>query len=230
MKGLALPALCLWVVSVFVLHSVPCVAADAVTLPKPSFTGKLPVEKAMLQKKSVREFGNKPLSLAEVSQILWAANGNLPVDAVSSATTKVIPSAGGLYPLEVFVVSGKDTVTGLAEGIYQYNPSANTLQTLGSGDSRAVVASACLSQLWMARAPIMVVIGGVFARTTAKYADQGIRYVFMEAGNSNQNIYLEAQSLGLKVATVGAFQSEQVAAAAKLPSGVTPLLVMPVGK
>jgi SagB-type dehydrogenase family enzyme len=230
MKALALPALCFWVVSFCALPSPPCSAADAVKLPKPSFTGKLPVEKAMLQKKSVREFANKPLTLAEVSQILWAANGNLAVDAVSSATTKVIPSAGGLYPLEVFVVSGKEAVTGLAEGVYQYNPSANTLQTLGGGDNRAVVASACLSQLWMARAPIMVVIGGVFGRTTAKYGDQGVRYVFMEAGNSNQNIYLQAESLGLKVATVGAFESGQVASAAKLPSGVTPLLVMPVGK
>ncbi len=230
MKGLALPALCLCVVSFCAVPSLPCSAADAVTLPKPSFTGKLPVEKAMLQKKSVREFANKPLSLAEVSQILWAANGNLAVDAVSSATTKVIPSAGGLYPLEVFVVAGKGTVTGLSEGVYQYNPSANTLQTLGQGDNRAVLASACLSQLWMARAPIIVIIGGVFARTTAKYGDQGIRYVFMEAGNSNRNIYLQAESLGLKVATVGAFQSAQVSAAAKLPTGVTPLLVMPVGK
>lgn len=230
MKRLALLVSCLWIVSFYAIASSPCAAADAVKLPATSFTGTLPVEKAMRQKKSVREFGSKPLSLAEVSQILWAANGNLAVDAVSSATTKVIPSAGGLYPLEVFVVCGKDSVTGLAPGVYQYNPAANTLQGLGEGDNRVTVASACLSQMWMARAPVMVIIGAVMGRTTVKYGDQGIRYVFMEAGNSNQNIYLEAESLGLKVATVGAFQSGQVAAAAKLPTGVTPLLVMPVGK
>jgi SagB-type dehydrogenase family enzyme len=230
MKGLAFPAMCFWVLSLCAVPSLSWSAADAVKLPKPNSTGKLSVEQAMLQKKSVREFSGKPLTLAEVSQMLWAANGNLPLDAVSSATTKVIPSAGGLYALEVFVVCGKDGVSGLTEGIYRYSPSDNTLQPRSEGDSRAVLASACLSQMWMARAPAIAIIGAVFGRMTAKYGDQGIRYVFMEAGNANQNLYLQAESLGLKMATVGAFDPGQVAGAAKLPSGVTPLLVMPVGK
>jgi SagB-type dehydrogenase family enzyme len=230
MKGLALPACFLCAVFICALPIPWCVAADTVPLPKPEFTGKVSVEKAMIQKKSVREFSGKPLTLAEVSQMLWAANGNLALDAVSSATTKVIPSAGGLYPLEVFVVCGKDTVQGLTEGIYQYSPSANSLLNLSQGDSRVILASACLSQMWMARAPAMVIVGAVFGRTTAKYGDQGIRYVYMEAGNCNQNLYLQAESLGLKMSTVGAFEAGQVAAAAKLPGGVIPLLVMPVGK
>lgn len=230
MKGLALPLLCLWVLSLGVVPLPTVVAADTVQLPKPDFKGKISVEQAMAQKKSVREFGSKPLSLAEISQLLWAANGNLTVDAVTSATTKVVPSAGGLYPLEVFVVCGKDSVTGLSEGVYQYNAAANTLINLGTGDSRLALASACLSQMWMARAPVMLVIGATFARTTVKYGATGTQYVLMEAGNANQNVYLQAESLGLKVSTVGAFQAGQVIAAAKLPNGVTPLLVMPVGK
>ena len=231
MKGLALPVLFFWAVSFCALPSSSWSASDPVQLPKPSITGKMPVEQAMARKKSVREFSNKPLSLAEVSQLLWAANGNLPMDAISGATTKVIPSAGGLYPLEVFVVCGKGSVTGLPEGVYQYNPAANSLVSLATGDNRMIVASACWSQMWMAKAPIMIVIGGVFARTMAKYREQGTQYVWMEAGNSSQNVFLQAESLGLKIATVGAFQSTQfLATAAKLPTGVIPLLVMPAGK
>jgi SagB-type dehydrogenase family enzyme len=230
MKGSGLAASCFWILSCCVLPLCSAFAGDTVQLPAPSVTGKMPVEQAMVQKKSVREFGNKPLSLAEVSQLLWSANGNLALDAVSSATTKVIPSAGGLYPLEVFLVCGKDMVAGLPEGVYHYNATANTLISLSTGDSRMNVASACLGQMWMARAPAMIVIGAVFARTTAKYGATGTQYVWMEAGNSNQNVYLQAESLGLKVATVGAFHPGQVLAAAKLPNGVTPLLVIPVGK
>jgi SagB-type dehydrogenase family enzyme len=230
MKGFALPLLCFWVLCFGMLPISSSSAADTVQLPKPALTGKMPVEQAMVQKKSAREFSPKPLTLAEVSQLLWAANGNLSLDAVSSATTKVIPSAGGLYPLEVFLVCGKDTVTGLGEGVYHYNATANTLVNLAAGDSRANVASACLGQMWMAKAPVMVVIGAIFARTTAKYGSTGTQYVLMEAGNANQNVYLQAESLGLRVATVGAFQQGQVVAAAKLPNAVAPLLVMPVGK
>jgi SagB-type dehydrogenase family enzyme len=205
-------------------------AAETVQLPKPSLTGRIPIETAMLRKKSIRNFTGTPMTLADVSQIMWAANGNLPLDAVTSATTKVLPSAGGLYPLEVFLVSGQNTVKDLPAGVYQYNPTNNTLVNIAEGDNRASLASACVSQMWMASAPVMVVVGAVFVRTTAKYGNRGLQYVFMEAGSSNQNVYLQAESLGFGVGTVGAFQDSQVISAIKLPTGVTPLLVMAVGR
>jgi SagB-type dehydrogenase family enzyme len=205
-------------------------AGENIRLPKPSYTGKTPVEAAILRKKSVRNFKGTPMSLSEVSQILWAANGSVPLDAVSGATSRVIPSAGGLYPLEVFLVTGEKTVTDLPAGVYQYLPASDALLNIADGDNRTLVASACLSQMWMARAPVMLVIGAVFQRTTMKYGSRGMQYVFMEAGNSNQNVYLQAESLGLGVGTVGAFQDNQVSAAAKLPNGVTPLLVLSIGR
>jgi SagB-type dehydrogenase family enzyme len=201
-----------------------------IKLPMPAFSGKVSVEAAVVAKKTVRNFAGTPLSLAEVSQILWAANGNLPADAVTAATTKVLPSAGGLYPLEIVLVSGKNTVTGLPEGIYLYKPQTHSLATLASGDYRTQLSHACLSQMWLARAPIIVVISAAFARTTAKYGNRGYQYVFMEAGASDQNIYLQAESLGLHSGTVGAFHDGQVSTVLKLPKDVTPLLVVAVGK
>jgi len=205
-------------------------AQTEIQLPKPSLTGNTSIETAMTKKKSVRAFFPEGLNQTQISQLLWSANGNLPLDAISSATTKVLPSAGALYPLEVFLVTGPDTVGGIPAGTYQYDAANHSLRLLASGDNRSALTQAAFSQTWLARAPAVLVVGAVFARTTAKYGNRGIQYVFMEAGNSNQNIYLQGEALGLKVATVGAFHEAQVSSLLKLPPDVTPLLLMGVGK
>ncbi|MGC8659925.1 MAG: SagB/ThcOx family dehydrogenase [Desulfomonilaceae bacterium] len=201
-----------------------------VKLPKPALTSKMSVETGMLRKKSVRHFSAAPLSLEQVSQLLWAANGALPVEAISGATVKTLPSAGGIYPLEIFLLTGSGTVKGLAPGVYSYNSTSNSLAQISKDDVRVAVAQAALSQLWLANAPIMVVIGGAFAKTTAKYGNRGIQYVYMESGASNQNLYLQAEALGLRLGTVGAFNEAGVSSAMKIPSGITPLLIVAIGK
>ncbi|MFH1116190.1 MAG: SagB/ThcOx family dehydrogenase [Pseudomonadota bacterium] len=206
------------------------IAADSVKLPPPSYKGTVSVESAMGSIKSVRNFTAAPLNLQQISQLLWAANGSLPADAVSGATTKVTPSAGGLYPIEIFLLTGTDTVEGLPAGTYLYKPETNALVVVETGDKRNLLAYASLSQMWIARAPATIVIAGAFSRTTSKYAQRGIQYVFIEAGNSNQNICLQAAALKLGVGTVGAFNDAQVSAVLKLPDDIKPLLVVPVGK
>lgn len=209
----------------------PSIAAETdVKLPNPVFVGKLSFEAAVVRKHSVRELTRNPLTLAQVSQILWAANGNLPADAITGATTKVIPSAGGLYPLEVFLVCGQKTVGEVPAGVYQYNPQSNSLRAVATGDNRNLLAHAAHGQLFLAQAPVLVVIGAVFQRTTAKYGPRGMQYVYMDAGAANQNVFLQAESLGLHCATVGAFVDAQVVGALKLPAGVTPLMIVAVGK
>jgi len=92
------------------------------------------------------------------------------------------------------------------------------------------LAQAALSQLWMASAPATIVIAGVFSKSTAKYGPRGIQYTFMESGASNQNLYLQAEALGLRIGTVGAFEENAVSSAIKIPAGITPMLLVPVGK
>ncbi len=220
-----------FVASMMLLSSLPATAAESdIKLPNPVFAGKLSFEAAVVRKHSVRDLSRTPLTVAQVSQILWAANGNLPADAVAGATTKVITSAGGLYPLEVFLVCGQNTVGEIPAGVYQYNPRSNSLQVVATGDNRNLLAHAAHRQLFLAQAPAVVVIGAVFQRTTAKYGDRGKQYVCMDAGAANQNIFLQAESLGLHCATVGAFVDAQVAGALRLPAGVTPLMIVAVGK
>jgi SagB-type dehydrogenase family enzyme len=208
----------------------PVYAADSdIKLPKPSLAGKLSVEAAIVGKKSVRDLKAGPLTLASIGQLLWATNGNLPADAISGATSKVIPSAGGLYPLEVFLATGPETVSGVPAGVYRYDPQQHALQPIAQGDVRPQLANAALSQMWMARSPALIVIGGVMTRTTSKYGNRGINYVLMEVGSATQNLYLQAESLKLHVASVGAFNDPQVAAVLKLPATVTPFMIVPVG-
>ncbi len=222
--------------SVLVTLSAACMAwplhaaEGEIKLPKPSLAGKLSVEAAIVGKKSVRDFGAGALPSASISQMLWAANGNLPPDAVTGATSKVVPSAGGLYPLEVFLATGPDTVSGVPAGVYRYSPQDHTLQALVQGDVRPQLANAALSQMWMARAPALIIIGAVMTRTTSKYGNRGLNYVLMEVGSAMQNLYLQAESLKLRLASVGAFNDPQVAAVLKLPATVTPFMIMPVGK
>lgn len=210
--------------------AVPVGAQGQVKLPPLKFTGKLSVPAAILARKTTRHFAGVPLTLGQVSQLLWAADGQLPADAITGATRRATASAGGLYPLEVFLITGKGTVKDLPAGVYRYAPASNSLRTLVSGDKRTLLAHSALSQMWLARAPALVVIGAVFGKTTARYGKRGINYVFMESGIASQNLCLQAQAIGLRSGTVGAFNDSRLAAALKLPSSVAPLLIVAIGK
>lgn len=229
MPGLrSIMATCLAIV--FGLAAVSAEAQSPIQLPPPSLKGKTSVEAAIVAKKSIRSFKGTPLSLKQVSQLLWAANGQIPADAITGATSRVIPSAGGLYALEVFLVSGAGTVKGLTEGVYRYQYHNNSLTLTVAGDKRNLLAHAALGQTWLARAPALIVIAAVFERSTVKYGQRGVNYVFMEAGSSDQNIYLQSVALGLNTGTVGAFNDPQVSAVLGLPQQVKPILIVAVGK
>jgi len=191
-------------------------------LPEPIRDGKISVEKAMLERRSVREFLETPLTLTEVSQLLWAAQG-----VSSPLGYRTAPSAGALYPLEVFLVSGK--VEGLPAGVYRYRAESRELVKIADGDRRSGLCAAALEQGAVRRAPASLVLAAVFERTIRKYGERGIRYVHMESGNASQNVSLEAVSLGLGTVIIGAFRDGEV----KKVLGLNleePLLIMPVGK
>jgi SagB-type dehydrogenase family enzyme len=144
-----------------------------------------------------------------------------------SSGHRTIPSAGGLYPLEVYLVTGN--VEGLEAGVYHYLPGEHGLRRIASGDIRPSLASAALDQRWMEAAPAVLVIAAVYERMHAKYGERTVRYVHMEVGAAAQNVYLEAESLGLGTVFVGAFYELRVQSAMELAENVTPLCLMPVG-
>jgi SagB-type dehydrogenase family enzyme len=205
--------------------------ADETALPKPSQDGKVSVEKALVTRTTARSYSAAPLTLAQVGQILWAGNGNIPIDAVSAATKKVIPSARKTYPIELYLVCGEGTVEKLPAGVYHYHADHHALQRIVEGDQRKPMSSACKGQSWIAKAPVSVLVGAVYKRAEATSGpERGINFGVMEAGNANQNILLQATALGFETNTVGGIRDADLSKALKLPEDVRPIVLITVGK
>lgn len=195
-------------------------AAD-VKLPEPRHDSDTSVEGALADRRSVRSYEDEPLTLDELGQILWAAQG-----ITSAWGGRTAPSAGALYPLEVFAVVGN--VTGVPPGVYRYVPREHGLDLHLEGDWRFELATAAQGQVWMADAPVMLVVVADFERTARKYGARTERYVHIEVGHVCQNVYLQAGALELGTVIVGAFVDEAVRI--RLDIADDPLAIMPVGR
>ena len=194
-----------------------------IKLPEPRYRSDVSVEEALLKRRSIRDYTGEPLTLQEVSQLLWAAQGITDPRGFRTA-----PSAGALYPLEVYVVVGD--VENLAKGVYRYNPHEHELVKVLDGDKRAGLAKAAVGQSWVEEAAIDIVITGVYERTTQKYGERGVRYVHIEVGHAAQNVCLQATAMGLGSVTVGAFHDDQVGEILNLLGGEQPLYIIPIGR
>jgi len=193
-----------------------------IKLPEPRDDSDVSIEQTLLSRRSVRSFTSEPLTLKEVSQLLWAAQG-----ITDSLGRRTAPSAGALYPLEVYAVVGN--VKDLASGVYKYEPEKHQLVRVMDGDIRGELANAALGQGSVRGGAVAFVITAVYERTTVKYGDRGIRYVHIEVGHAAENLCLQATAMDLGAVTVGAFTDEQVAAVLNLPEDEQPLYIIPVG-
>lgn len=189
-------------------------------LPSPRTKGRISVEEAISSRRSRREFRDKPLSLEELAQLLWAAQGTVLPRGMRTA-----PSAGATFPLEIYAVVGNVAET--SSGLYHYNTFNHSLEKLSGEDLRRRLASAALGQMMISSAPLSLVIAADFARTVNRYGHRAVQYVNNEVGHVGQNIYLQCEALGLGTCAVGAFREEEVQALLKIDQ--VPLYIMPVG-
>jgi len=196
---------------------------DIVKMPKPELSSKVPVEKALLMRRSVREYKSDALKLSEVSQLLWAAQGITDPTGLRTA-----PSAGALYPLEVYLIVGN--VDTLSPGIYKYKPERHELVMIAKGDKRSELSVAALRQRWVKNCAAAIVFSAVYGRTTQKYGERGVRYVHIETGHAAQNVYLQAVSLSLGTVVIGAFDDDEVKKVLHITSKEQPLIIMPIGR
>jgi len=187
-----------------------------ITLPKPNKDGPMSLEKAIAKRRSWRDFSPQPLTFEQISQLCWAAQGQ---DAATRYRTA--PSAGATYPLELFVITG--------DGLFRYLPAKHALEKLTDQNLRVTLASAAWGQNFIEEAPLTLVFTAEFARTTRRYGERGIRYVYMEAGHAAQNVHLQAESLGLGSVAVGAFNDDSVSKVLSLPDHLEPIYMVAVG-
>ncbi|MBA4379525.1 MAG: nitroreductase [Anaerolinea sp.] len=194
-----------------------------IILPTPVHDSETSVEKALLERRSLREYGREPLTLAEISQLLWAAQG-----ITHPAGLRTAPSAGALYPLEIYLLAGN--VTDLRAAIYRYKPESHALSLIAEGDQRPALRQAALGQSAVQDAAAVIVIAAIYERTTVKYGERGVSYVHMEVGSVAQNVYLQAVSLNLGTVFIGAFHDDEVKKVLHLAADEQPLGLMPVGR
>jgi SagB-type dehydrogenase family enzyme len=200
-------------------------AKKTIILPQPKIRGTVSLEKTIKMRRSRRSFLAKPLTLEQVSQLLWAAQG------ITDERTgfRASPSGGACYPLDLYLVVGKNGVEGLEAGVYHYLVSNHSLEMHLRGDKRRVLALASLGQMFIAQAPISIITTAEYSRITRVYGQRGVRYAHIEVGHVGENIYLEAEALSLGTVAVGAFSDGMVSKVLSLPKEHEPLYIMPVG-
>lgn len=193
----------------------------ALPLPAPSRDDGMPLAEALQRRRSVRHFSHRPLSLVELSQMLWAAQG------VSAPGRRTAPSAGALYPLEVLLVAR--LVEGLAGGAYRFRPENQSLQPVEASVTATALQRAALGQSAVAEAAAVVALTAVAARSADKYATRSARYIAFEAGAAAQNLALQTVALGLGSVVIGAFDDVALATLLQLPAGEQPLCLLAIG-
>lgn len=205
-----------------------------IKLPPAKLTSKISLEEAIVKRRSIRRYRTEPLTLFQISQLLWSAQG-----ITAARKLRAAPSAGGTYPLEIFALIGKEGVVAsetklskeqLQPGIYHYEVSSHSLVLHQPGDLREKLAEAALDQGFIANAPIDIVICALYIRTSHRYGRRGERYVHMEVGHVGENIQLQAIALGLATVEIGAFDDEEVRKVLGLEEQIKPLYIMPIGK
>jgi SagB-type dehydrogenase family enzyme len=213
------------VIAVIFLNFVPFVKGEerdivvekGIILPVPRFRGELSLEEAIYKRRSVRSFTSQQLTWEQISQLLWATQGETDKERGFRAA----PSAGALYPLEIYLLN--------AEGMFHYIPSGHKLEMVSKKDLRPSLARAALFQNFISEAPVSIVVCAVYGRTMRRYGQRGRRYVHIEVGHAAENLNLQAVSLGLGSVCVGAFDDQAIRSLLALPSGYEPLYIIPVG-
>lgn len=186
-------------------------------LPEATLSGSMTLEEALVARRSVRSFLPAALGMDTIAHLLWAAQGGTEVDGDG----RTAPSAGGTYPLEVYVAT--------SDGVLHYLPEGHRARWIAENDIRPALEVASGGQEWVGQAPAVFVVTGTASRTQPRYGSRAERFVLLEAGHAAQNLLLQATALGLGAVPVGAFDDAGVSRALDLPRGERPLYLIPVG-
>ncbi len=195
----------------------------AIELPPAQLKGSGTLSSALQARRSVRHYSKAPLTLDEVAQLAWAAQG-----ITNERGFRTAPSAGALYPLELYLVASR--VTGLEPGLYHYLPARHVLEQVSSNNLQSELARFAYNQAALREAAAVFVITGLKQRTARKYGKRAERYVYIEAGHAGQNLLLQATGLGLGSVIIGAFSDNGVKGLLGLGRDDQPISLLGVGR
>ncbi|MFZ5775017.1 MAG: SagB/ThcOx family dehydrogenase [Thermodesulfobacteriota bacterium] len=158
------------------------------------------------QRRTLRRFGERPLTLHDLALLLWASQGI--TGQAGNYLFRTAPSAGALYPMETYLVSQR--VEGLAPGLYHFDVRGFRLEHLGDGPDPEALSNACLEQGFMRNAAVNFLWTAVVRRTMSKYGHRALRYICMDMGHLCQNLLLAAEYLGFGGCPMAAFYDDEV--------------------
>lgn len=203
----------------------PACAAEPtlVALPAPDTLGQVTLAGAISGRRSIREYAPGALTLAEVSQLMWCAQGITGGDEKHRA----VPSARAVHPLQVRLEARR--VDGLAPGLYRYLPKEHALALLAAGSVKEAVMDAA-GQPCIDAAAAVICVSGDSALAAAKFGRNAERWLGMEAGFVVENVYLTCTSLGLGTVMVGGYDEPKANVAFQLAPGWKTLGLLPIGR
>jgi len=194
----------------------PARYGSPVPLPSPATTDTISLEQAIGKRRSLRAFRPDPLPTATIGQLLWAGQGVTSPDGKRAA-----PSAGALYPLELYVVT--------PDQVMHYLPDGHRAETRAVSDLRPGLKATAVNQSTISAAPVVIVVAAIPSRLSHRYGDQAEPFVQFEVGHAAQNILLQAAALGLAAVPVSSLDPSRAADTLALPSDQTVLYLIPVG-
>ena len=177
-----------------------------IALLEPSFLETADMMKLVVRRRSVRSFSDSPLTLQQLASLLWASTG--VTRRTQEFAYRAAPSAGGLYPIETYVVVNR--VEGLEPGIYHYSVREHLLHCLNKGDRRERIAAAALDQQMAAKAAAVFVWTAVFQRSVWKYRQRAYRYIYLDCGHIAGQLSIAAVALGLGSCNIGALYDDEL--------------------
>jgi SagB-type dehydrogenase family enzyme len=198
-----------------------------VNLPDPETSGGLGLWSVLEKRRSRRLYTKDPVTLGQVSQLLWSAQG--VTKEVKNYKLRTAPSGGALYPFETYVISNR--VEGLDPGKYHFEITSHSLVELDRGDFNTDLARACAGQRVVQASACVFLWTAVFGRGTCKYGDRAYRYAYVDIGHLAQNLQLGAEALGLGACPIGAFFDDEVNSFIGIDGGSeTAVYLMTVGR
>ena len=214
-------------VSLALLLAAGALALENVKLPPPEITGGMAINQAIHARRSIRNYREAPISLRDLGQLLWSAQG------ITDTKTghRAAPSAVATYPLKLYAVVKEGGVTGLPAGVYLYAPKDHGLTIVKKGNFYPdVVASMHFYNSWVEKSAVVFIFTGASTLIEKMSKDSGMLFTDLEAGMAAENLLLESVSLGLGGCTIGGFKSEKAAALIGIDKNVRLLLIVSVGR